>query len=74
MSISLSMCWFEVRVYAVTSRCRYIASTVLKRVYDYDPMYREDALIKMAADVMEVGRSVVRPDVAIIVATFPMGE
>ncbi|KAN0084502.1 Cytochrome P450 [Tylopilus felleus] len=50
----------------------YTASIVLNSAYDYDPPSHDDALIKMVAKVQEIALSVVRPNIAIIVATFPM--
>ena len=51
---------------------RYTSSVILNSAYDYDPQSHEDELIKMATKVQEVGLSVVRPEITIIVATFPM--
>ena len=52
---------------------RYTSSIVLNSAYDYDPSQNDD-LIKLAARVQEIAISVVRPDTAIIIATFPMRE
>ncbi|KAF8549581.1 cytochrome P450 [Imleria badia] len=51
---------------------QYTATIVLNSAYDYDPPPHDDELIKIAAKVQEIAISVVRPDIAIIVATFPM--
>ena len=51
---------------------RYTSSVVLNGAYDYDPQSHDDELIKIVAKVQEVGLSVVRPEITIIVATFPM--
>jgi len=51
---------------------RYTSSIVLNSAYDYDPPTHDDELIKLAERVQEVALSVIRPDIAIIVATFPM--
>ncbi|KAG9313624.1 cytochrome P450 [Chiua virens] len=50
----------------------YTASIILQAAYDYDPPSQDDGLFKLVTKVQEVAISVVRPDTAIVVATFPM--
>ncbi|KAF8137469.1 cytochrome P450 [Boletus edulis] len=49
----------------------YTSSVILKSTYDYDPPSQDDELIKIVAKVQEIALSLVRPDVAIIISTFP---
>ena len=51
---------------------RYTSSVVLNGAYDYDPQSRDDELIRIAVKVLETAVAVIRPEVAIIVATFPI--
>ena len=51
---------------------RYTSSVVLNGAYDYDPQSRDDVLIKIAVKVLETAVAVIRPEITIIVAAFPM--
>ena len=51
---------------------RYTSSVVLNGAYDYDPQSCDDELVRIAAKVLETVVAVVRPEVAIVVATFPI--
>ncbi|KAI9459790.1 cytochrome P450 [Boletus coccyginus] len=49
----------------------YTASVILNSVYDYDPQSRNDELVGIVAEVLEILVAAVTPEVAIVVATFP---
>ncbi|KAG9313615.1 cytochrome P450 [Chiua virens] len=50
----------------------YTASVILQGTYDYDPPSQHDELFKLVTKVQEIALSVVRPDTAFIVETFPI--
>lgn len=46
----------------------------MNSVYDYDPQSQNDEMIDIAAKVLEIVVAAVRPEVAIVIATFPARE
>ncbi|KAF8553333.1 cytochrome P450 [Imleria badia] len=50
----------------------YTASLIMNSVYNYDPTSRQDELIEIVSEVLEVIMAAIQPEVALIVGAFPI--
>lgn len=46
----------------------------MNAVYDYDPVSRRDPMVDIVEKVINVILDALRPDVAILIGAFPIGE